>query len=192
MKWALLLLIAVPFVLNSTMLGFLTSPWAPWWFSRAARAGGGEVRDQAPPVPTVQVDPLDLALGHGFVSDAQRYILARAAGFSAGEAIIATAISIAENGRGDPALPSAPNRDRSIDLGLWQINSQHWAAYGGSQALIDPFNNARAAYSLYRSGGWTLWCTYPGGCGGGPGSPNWPQALVRARAAATSLPAGQA
>ncbi len=183
MRWLVITLVIIFVLSNATSLGMLVDPWAPWRMS--GHAGESVTLDPststALPI-TVPAEPGDL-LPHHTVTDADRYRLALDAGFSPAEAIIATAISIAENGRGDPALPSAPNKDHSIDLGLWQINSSHWAEFGGAQALIVPINNARAARVLYLRGGWNQWCTYPGGCGGLPGASNWPQALERARAA---------
>src|SRR5437899_2888765 len=89
------------------------------------------------------------------VSDAQRYQLARAAGFDPQQAVTATAISIAEDRSGDPAALS-PTRD----LGLWQINSVHWPRFGGQVALSDPLTNARAAFAIFRERGWNAWNTF--------------------------------
>jgi murein DD-endopeptidase MepM/ murein hydrolase activator NlpD len=89
------------------------------------------------------------------ITDAQRYQLARAAGFSQAEAVRATAISIAENGAGDPAVVSASN-----DLGLWQINSAWWPQFGGKAALSDPLTNARAAHAIFQRQGWSAWATF--------------------------------
>ncbi|MBV9327477.1 MAG: transglycosylase SLT domain-containing protein [Chloroflexi bacterium] len=134
-----------------------------------------------PSGPNVAIVPASIPAG--FFSDLDRFQLALEVGFSPAEAVFATAVSIAENGRGDPLVISPPNHDHSVDIGLWQINSSHAAAFGGIQALLDPLTNARAARTLYLQGGWFLWCTFPGGCGGGSGSPSWPQALARALAA---------
>ena len=127
-----------------------------------------------PPVPVV---------AQGAVSDIQRFQLALNAGWSLPEAIIATAISIAENAAGIPTLPSGKNKDGSFDYCLWQINSS-WFNQFPQVWLSDPQNCANAAHFIYLHGGWNRWCTYPGGCGGGPGSPSWPQALARAQAVA--------
>lgn len=129
--------------------------------------------------------PVPVQLAAGAVSDVQRFQLALNAGWGPVDAIIATAISIAEDGSGNPVALSPPNRNNSYDFCLWQINSSWWPSFGGQQALADPQTCANAAHTIWSHGGWTQWCTYPGGCGGGPGSPAWPQALARAKAAAS-------
>jgi hypothetical protein len=103
----------------------------------------------------------------GAVSDVERYQLALAAGFSAADAITATAISIAEDGSGDPAAMSPRNRNGTFDLGLWQINSSHWPEFGGPAALAIPANNARAAFAIFARAGWCSWSTYLTSCGVG-------------------------
>ncbi|HEY1298226.1 MAG TPA: transglycosylase SLT domain-containing protein, partial [Chloroflexota bacterium] len=125
-------------------------------------------------VPGVTSIPLDASavvpmpiVRPGAVTDVQRYQLARGAGFSPTDAITATAISIAEDGSGDPAAMSPANRNRTYDLGLWQINSSHWLEFGGPTALIDPSNNARAAYAIFARAGWCSWSTYLTSCGAG-------------------------
>lgn len=114
---------------------------------------------------------------------AERYQLAREAGFSAPDAIVMAAISMAEcancdmsHGYGDPVKQAG-----KLDRGLWQINDSHgWSA----DYLADPLNNARAAYTVWKSQGFKGWCTYPGGCGGQPGVPNFPALLTAATVAA--------
>lgn len=101
------------------------------------------------------------------VSDAERYQLALQAGFTGQNAVTATAISIAENGSGNPSLPSGRNKNGTFDLGLWQINSSWFNQFGGEQALTDPLNNARAAFAVFQKQGFNAWCTFwPTGCGG--------------------------
>jgi lysozyme-like protein len=117
-------------------------------------------------------------------SPVDRYRLALDVGFTPGEALLATAISLSENASGNPALVSLPNRGGTVDIGLMQINSSHCGDAGGCEALKDPVVNMREALKLYRQGGWFLWCTFPGGCGGLPGSPNWLANLATATAVA--------
>jgi hypothetical protein len=152
------------------------------------QAGGGvywlaaqshpEIADQVPVprgfvggVPSISLDGGAVVtvpvVGPGMVTDVQRYQLARTAGFSPTDAITATAISIAEDGSGNPAAMSPPNRNRTFDLGLWQINSSHWAEFGGPNALTDPATNARAAFAIYARAGWCSWSTYLTTCGVG-------------------------
>lgn len=132
----------------------------------------------------------------GLVTDAQRYQLALQAGFSGQNAVTATAISIAENGSGNPSLPSGKNDNGTFDLGLWQINSSWFNQFGGQQALTDPLTNAKAAFSVFQLQGFNAWCTfYPTGCGGAnAGNPavarNWQAALQRAEAVVAGGGAG--
>jgi hypothetical protein len=127
-----------------------------------------------------------------FISDSERYQLALRAGFQGSDAVTATAISIAENPAGDPAVMSGRNKNGTYDLGLWQINSAWWAQFGGQQALTDGLINARAAYQVFLQQGFNAWCTYwPTGCGGyNANDPrvqlNWNNAVARAQAIAGS------
>ena len=125
------------------------------------------IADQVPvPSGFVPVIP-SIPLVAGAVTDTQRYQLARAAGFSPTDAVIATAISIAEDGSGDPSAMSPRNRNKTYDLGLWQINSSHWAEFGGPAALMDPGANARAAFAIFARAGWCSWSTFLTSCGAG-------------------------
>lgn len=156
--------------LGGTLLGLLLivainvgihiQPWSPWWFARgdvgSIALGDGMPAQQGAP-----------AVHAGAVTDLDRYSLARAAGFNALDAITATAISIAEDGSGDPAALSAANRDGSRDLGLWQINSGWWPQFGGHDALIVPAANARAAVVIFGRQGWCAWSVYEAKCGPG-------------------------
>jgi Lysozyme like domain len=175
----------------SPILGYLSSPWAAFWLK-------GDNTIPPPiivePVTAQSIDPGNLNLNAGALSDAQRFQLARLAGFSQQDAILATAISIAENGSGNPAAMSAINRNGTYDLGMWQINTIWWAQFGGRDALIDPWRNAQAAYYIKGRQGWCAWSTYGPGCQAhGCGPPCYLDFLGRAqRAAQVSAPAGQA
>ena len=164
-----------PLLLLAPILGILVSPWAPFWLSGQT---GDIAGTPSEPLPVAAVDPGVLTPAHGFVSDAQRYILARAAGFS--DPITATAISIAENGSGDPAALSGVNFNGTRDLGLWQINSGWWSQFGGPTALVDPFTNARAAVVIYGRQGWCAWSTYGPCPTHGCGPPCFSSFLARA------------
>lgn len=128
-----------------------------------------------------------------FVTDKERYQLALKAGFTGSDAVTATALSIAENGSGDPTLASGVNRNGTIDLGLWQINSAWWPQFGGRDALTDPLVNAKAAFQVFVQQGFNAWCTFwPTGCGGANASNptvqhNWEAAVARAQAAAAQV-----
>lgn len=187
MKWILILVgvtICAPMIFNAALFGMLVSPWAPWRFSGHV---GPVVGDTGVSVPVV-VDPGDLAKGHGFVSDFQRFQLAIAAGWNPADAITAVAISIAEDNSGDPAALSGANFDNSRDLGLWQINSGWWPKFGGQHALIDPFTNAQAAHAIYGLQGWCAWSTYETSCPARGHTGSWRTFLDRARAASLVRP----
>eukprot|EP01101_Sappina_pedata_P000602 TRINITY_DN107_c0_g1_i2.p2 TRINITY_DN107_c0_g1~~TRINITY_DN107_c0_g1_i2.p2 ORF type:complete len:202 (-),score=42.75 TRINITY_DN107_c0_g1_i2:112-717(-) len=54
----------------------------------------------------------------------------------------------------------------SLDVGLWQINTQNWASCSSGRAPCDPNTNLQCAIDVWRWGGNTfkLWSTC-GGCG---------------------------
>lgn len=128
------------------------------------------------------------------VTDYERYQYAQQAGFSGDNAVIATALSIAENAGGDPRAKSGVNDNKTFDWGLWQINSNWFAKFGGQEALADPLTNARAAFEIFKIQGFNAWCTYwPTGCGSANANKpaiqqNWLRALDRAQKAANSGP----
>jgi hypothetical protein len=186
---ALVLTGCVLFLLGALapMIGMLSSPWAPWWFSSAAKSGGTLTQTDGS-IAVITLPPGGLDLGHNIVSDVDRYQLALYASFSPAEAITATAISIAENGHGDPAALSPVNKNGTRDLGLWQINSQWWALFGGPEKLIDPIVNAQAAHYIYGRQGWCAWSTY-GPCSTHPcGPPCYRDFLQRATLASNTPP----
>ena len=75
------------------------------------------------------------------------------AGGSAGEAVMAASIAMAESG-GNPNAISPTNDD-----GLWQINGSH-----GAEATLNPLGNAEAAVSISGNGSsWGPWTTYTSG-----------------------------
>ena len=103
------------------------------------------------------------------VSDVDTYRLAIRAGFSPQQAVTATAISLAEDPNRLPETKSPPNKNGTIDLGLWQVNSIHWPNFGGAELLSHAFNNAAAAFQIWKDrqtqagDGFTAWTTYTGG-----------------------------
>jgi hypothetical protein len=138
------------------------------------------------PVPTV-----DGRVASGNLSAVQRYQLALSVGFSPAEAVMALAVTLAENGPGNPNAVNQNTPPALPDYGLWQINGTHAAMAGGVQNLFDPVTNARVSLALSRSGsGWLQWCTVPHGCGGLPGVPNFASLLAQAQAIAMSFAAG--
>lgn len=165
----------------AVMLGYLSSPWSTFWL-RGKNAVPPPIV-VGPPLP----DPDNLAPIVGAVSDAQRYQLARLAGWGAEDAIIATAISLAENGSGNPAALSGLNDNGSRDLGIMQINSVWWPQFGGQLSLIDPWRNMQAAYYIKGRQGWCAWSTYEASCGPGH-TGSFRAFLARAREAAHQQP----
>lgn len=188
---ALLFVLFVPLFVIGALTGIFADPWAPWLVT-ATTSPPIVVNPEAAARPLVR-DPLDLNPFPGAsLSDAQRYQLARLAGFSPADAIIATAISIAENGSGNPGATSGRNQNGTYDLGMWQINTIWWAQFGGEAALRDPWRNAQAAYYIKGRQGWCAWSTYgPGcefhGCGVSPAS-CYRTYLPRAEAASRVVP----
>jgi len=94
MRWLLVVVVVLfvaPVLIAAPLIGMMSSPWSPWWFG----VHTPEMIDLGREAATA-VDVPHIA--HGFVSDRQRYLLARAAGWTFQEAITAVAISIAEDG----------------------------------------------------------------------------------------------
>lgn len=80
----------------------------------------------------------------------QAATFADTAGFPRDELHTAVAVAYAES-LGDPNAVNR-NRNGSKDSGMWQINSVH-----GFSDLLDPLENARAAYEVWLVQGWTAW-----------------------------------
>lgn len=171
----------------SPMIGMLSSPWAPWRFSAVGGTGGTLAQNDGDIAAVIaNVDPGQI--GTTVVSDVGRFQLALGASFSHDEAITATAISITENGSGDPRALSGVNFNGTRDLGLWQINSAWWALFGGPTNLIVPSVNAQAAHYIYGKQGWCAWSTY-GPCPTHPcGPPCFRDFLSRAKLASNTPP----
>jgi hypothetical protein len=180
MRWLLVAMGAAlvgPILMAAPLIGMMASPWGPFWFGERAATTIDVGGQTAAPVDVPQI-------AHGFVSDRQRYLLARAAGWTFQEATTAVAVSIAEDGSGDPAAMSGRNTDGSFDFCLWQVNSRWHQRFGGTAALADPFTCAQAAHTIYGIQGWCAWSTFERGCG--PGHTGaYVAFLGRARVAAT-------
>jgi hypothetical protein len=135
-------------------------------------AGGGLL---GPAGSTTSPSGRNWTIMGGSISIPDRYALAVAAGFAAGDdAIKMTTISLYECGNCNMEEVNA-----SGDVGLWQINSQHWPTYGGPDILKNPPAAARAAYGIWKGvgggeAGFRQWCVYPHGCGFTPGTHNQP------------------
>lgn len=189
MKWAvggLALLFFGPLLFMLPILGLLEQSWAPFWFGK--QDGGGVAvtvpidsnghEGFTPAVPSIPLEPpvVTPPVTSGHVSDIQRYQLITAAGAPPPVAIILTAISIAEDGSGNPAAVSAPNvglAAGTVDIGILQINSAHIGQCGiqSKEWLFDPMNNARAAMCILGPKlNYCAWSTYEASCGPGHNS----------------------
>ena len=77
------------------------------------------------------------------------------------EAYLMRAICLAENGTQDPTRVSKPNRDKSMDVGLCQINSKAHADKATIEQLKDPETNIRVAKEIRDSWeSWEAWTVY--------------------------------
>lgn len=96
------------------------------------------------------------------LSDAELATIAAFGGWAPGskDLTIAVAVSLAENQNSDPKIVSPKNRNGTVDIGLWQINSVH--GYPEAQ-LKEGIGNARAAYEVFLKQGWGAWSTYKSG-----------------------------
>lgn len=72
------------------------------------------------------------------------------AGFFGDELYTAVAVAFAESGGRLDAVNR--NSDKSVDRGIWQINSIH-----GFEDLFDPYRNALAAKHVFDLQGWEAW-----------------------------------
>jgi Lysozyme like domain len=76
-------------------------------------------------------------------------------------AVTMAAIALAESG-GVTDAESPPNKNGTVDRGLWQINSVH-SQYDEARLLSDPLYNAKAAVAIERQQGLKAWTTYRSG-----------------------------
>lgn len=77
------------------------------------------------------------------------------AGWRGGDLIVAVAVAMAESG----GRETAHNTSRGADArGIWQVNVAHDAHPDlASLNLYDPATNAKAAYGIWKAGGWGPW-----------------------------------
>lgn len=86
------------------------------------------------------------------------------AGFRGEALVYAVAVSLAEDGSGNPNANYTSSATGEDSRGLWQINVQPGAhpEYASSD-LYDPATNAAAAYAISQGGtNWSPWSTWPG------------------------------
>ena len=92
--------------------------------------------------------------------------IAYQAGFRGAGLIYAVAVSLAEDGSGNPnATNTTGNTPPSTDRGLWQINS-YWHPEVTDAMAFDPLSAAQAAFRISNGGtDWSQWSTWPGAAG---------------------------
>jgi hypothetical protein len=82
--------------------------------------------------------------------------------FGVADCKIAIAVAKAESGLGETKYHV--NKDGSIDIGIFQINSVHWSKPGCSpKELFDAYKNVDCAYKIWEKQGWTPWVAYQSG-----------------------------
>lgn len=102
----------------------------------------------------------------GILTPKQIYDLATGAGFAGVDAVVATAIALAESGGNPQAHGDKTKGSGRGSFGLWQIYSDAHPEFGPDFTLLfDPKRNAAAAFSVYRDAGssFTPWTTYNSG-----------------------------
>ena len=72
----------------------------------------------------------------------------------------ALAVSQAENGTRQCDRESKPNRNGSVDYGIFQINSIHLRKGWTVEELKDCKKNIEYAYTIYKAQGWKPWSAY--------------------------------
>ena len=73
------------------------------------------------------------------------------------------AICSAESGLNPKAI-SRPNKDKSIDWGICQINDKaHKNKYTDTNELLDTENNIRIAKIIKDDSGWNAWTVFKSG-----------------------------
>lgn len=80
--------------------------------------------------------------------------------FPQSEVLNALRIMSAENGSGDPQRLSKPNRNGTVDYGLFQINTCHKGRVDGDLSrLQDADTNVRIAAEIFSEQSWKPWST---------------------------------
>lgn len=145
-----------------------------WWLLVAAAAIGAGKRGSGAgpwhPVPAVPART-DVAARPGWLSFDELVALARGAGWTPQDALLAARIAWAES-RGNPrAVRDIPPAQAKVlkqlperSIGLWQVNvldQQGNLRRGDEGQLYDPAYNAAEAYKLWRAAGFRPW-PYPG------------------------------
>jgi hypothetical protein len=124
--------------------------------------------EQAPTMPGQQPAGMGIAPTGGTLTMEQLVGIAKGAGFSDDNAVIAAAIAMAESGGNSNAHnPKPPDNS----YGLWQINMigdlgpARRQQYGlsSNEQLFDPVTNAKIAFRISGGSNFSPWTTYTGG-----------------------------
>ena len=78
------------------------------------------------------------------------------------ECKMALAISRAENGTRQCDRINV-NNNKSVDVGLFQVNSIHFKKGYTLKDLADCDTNIKIAYEIYKSSGWHPWVAFKNG-----------------------------
>lgn len=117
-------------------------------------------------------------------SPAQVAVIAKGAGFTGDGLVRAVAVALAESGGNPQAVNQNTDRQRSIDRGLWQINS-YWHPEVSVAEAFNPAANAKHAYRISSGGtNWSQWATHKNGAADAQ--------MARATMAARQATGGQA
>lgn len=72
---------------------------------------------------------------------------------------VAVAVARAESGMREDAV--GINTNKTIDVGIFQINTVHFKKDGCNlKDLVDPYKNVDCAYQIYSEQGWTPWVAF--------------------------------
>jgi len=78
------------------------------------------------------------------------------------ECKIALSVARAESGMRADAFNT--NTNKSLDLGIFQVNSVHWEKDGCHLTdLVDPYKNVDCAKKIYDASGWNAWSVWKNG-----------------------------
>lgn len=122
------------------------------WTDEAQVAGVSVDRDLPAVVVALDTDVDPTVAAAGALSPSEIFGVARAAGFEPRDAVVFTAIALAESG----GRPEAHNGVGEDSWGLWQINLDAHRDWAGVLDLTDPADNAAAAWRVSRGGATTL------------------------------------
>lgn len=87
--------------------------------------------------------------------------IAAGVGFKGDGLVKAIAVALAESGGNERATNTNSDRYRSVDRGLWQINS-HWHPEVSAAQAFNPATAARHAFRISKGGtDWSQWSTWP-------------------------------